>query len=83
MLENGNTVNESFNTEAVMVLSDFDLWVEDFIEQIKLHKESASALEEFQNTLRLMIQSYYCSLMSKEEYEEIIHTMYSTLAVPC
>lgn len=83
MLESGNEVKDSFNTEAVMVLSDFDLWVEDFIEQIKLHKASASALEDFQKTLRLMIQSYYCSLMSKEEYEDILRTMYSTLSVPC
>ena len=54
--------------------------VDDFIHQIQVHKESADTLEQFQHTLRLMIQSYYCSLMSKEEFDTIMEDMYAVMS---
>ena len=72
--------DDEFNKNAITVMSDFDLWVDDFINQIQLHKESAETLTEFQKTLRLMIQTYYCSLMSKEEFDNIMKQMYTVLS---
>lgn len=72
--------DDDFNKNAITVMSDFDLWVDDFIHQIQPYKESAETLSEFQKTLRLMIQSYYCSLMSKEEYDHIMEQMYTVLS---
>lgn len=80
MQKNLITYDDGFNKDAIIVMSDFDLWVDDFISQMQLHKDSADTLLEFQKTLRLMIQSYYCSLMSREEYDQIIQEMYSVLA---
>lgn len=80
MQNNVITYDDGFNKDAIIVMSDFDLWVDDFIQQMQIHKECADNLLDFQKTLRLMIQSYYCSLMSKEEYDQIIHEMYAVMA---
>lgn len=80
MQQNMIYFDDNFNKNAIMVMFDFDLWVDDFIHQIQVHKESADTLEQFQHTLRLMIQSYYCSLMSKEEFDTIMEDMYAVMS---
>lgn len=75
MYVNKSEFHDDFNVNAVLVMSDFDLWIKDFIEQIGTHKEDTQMLKEFQDTLELMIQAYYCSLMSKEEHDDIIEFM--------
>lgn len=60
-----------FSIDAIEVMTDFNIWVDDFIAMNNLFNENEEMLKAFKSTLQLMIPAYYCTLMCKEEYDEI------------
>lgn len=63
-----------FSIDAIEVMTDFNIWVDDYIAMNTLFHENEEMLKAFKRTLQFMIPAYYCTLMCKEEYDEIVES---------